>query len=75
MTINHGTRMSMRVCMHILTKHMRLYHVSMEELNVYLQQLSYIANHATARANNACTWSFLKKGSIGYPCAMEEVVC
>ena len=37
----------------------------MEELNVYLQQLSYTANHATARANNACTWSFLKKAVSG----------
>ena len=41
----------------------------MEELNVYLQQLAYKKQtmHATARANNSCTWSFLKKGSIGYP--------
>lgn len=26
--------------------------ISMEELNVYLQQLSYIVNHTIARANN-----------------------
>ena len=26
--------------------------ISMEELNVYLQQLSYIANHTIARTNN-----------------------
>lgn len=54
MTINHRMRMSICVYMHILTKHMYImFHIiSMEELNVYLQQLSYIANHTIARANN-----------------------